>query len=330
MRYRRFRNDDPPALAAIWNESLLGRGAYQLRSSSVLDRFVFSKPYFEPEALTVAEGDSGPVGFSLAGFGASPDMASLDFEVGVTCAVVVRPEHRRRGVGTGLLRAGEAYLRARGARRLYAGPMEPHNPYGFGLYGGSGSPGFLCSDPAAAPFLEANGYVADRTTLVFQRKLDQPINVVDSRFSQLRRRYAVDRLQEAAISNWWRECMFATTEPIEFRLEDRLTRIPAARALVWEMDGFSSKWNYPAAGLLDVQVRPDLRRLGLAKFLLSQVLRYLQEQFFGIAEVQAQERNPAAVALLRSLGFEQVDVGRSYRLAADPGEPAGGPGAGEA
>jgi ribosomal protein S18 acetylase RimI-like enzyme len=63
-----------------------------------------------------------------------------------------------------------------------------------------------------------------------------------------------------------------------------------------------------------LQVREDLRRQGIAKFLMSQILRYLQEQYFGIVEIQSMERNQPAVKLIKSCGFEQVDFGRMYKL----------------
>ena len=55
------------------------------------------------------------------------------------------------------------------------------------------------------------------------------------------------------------------------------------------------------------------RRQGLAKFLLTSVLRYLQDQYFGIVEGQTAEDNQPAIGLLRSLGFEQIDRGHLYR-----------------
>jgi ribosomal protein S18 acetylase RimI-like enzyme len=60
-------------------------------------------------------------------------------------------------------------------------------------------------------------------------------------------------------------------------------------------------------------VREDMRRQGLGKFLMTQILRYLQDQYFGIAEVQAVDENQTAVKLFQSVGFEQVDVGRLYK-----------------
>jgi ribosomal protein S18 acetylase RimI-like enzyme len=82
---------------------------------------------------------------------------------------------------------------------------------------------------------------------------------------------------------------------------------------VWEMDGFSARWNQPAVGILDLLIREDVRRQGLAKFLLAQMVRYLQEQFYGVAEVHCGEADDVAVKLYTGLGFEQVDTGRSYK-----------------
>ena len=69
----------------------------------------------------------------------------------------------------------------------------------------------------------------------------------------------------------------------------------------------------PVVGILDLEVREGLRRQGLAKFVLVHLLRHVQEQFFSLVEVQANERNEAALRLYRGLGFEQVDTGRTYR-----------------
>jgi ribosomal protein S18 acetylase RimI-like enzyme len=313
IHYRRFRNTDPPAVAAIWNDALTGRGAAPSRSTAPLERGVLSKPYFDPDGFIVATDEGNAVGFSHAGFGPNPEETALDTTNGVVCVVAVRESHRRRGVGTELLRRAEQYLRDRGARSLHAGPMRPLNPFYFGLYGGSDQPGFLCSDVAAAPFLEHHGYQALHSTLVFQRRLDQPLGVADLRFAGLRRRYELQVQPRTALGSWWQECVLGPLEPIEFRLEDKQTAVIAARALVWEMEGYSRRWNQPAAGVLEIQVRPELRRLGLAKFLLAQLLRYLQDQYFGVVEVQAPDRNQPAVALLQTLGFEQVDLGRVYR-----------------
>jgi GNAT superfamily N-acetyltransferase len=313
--YRRFRNTDPPALADVWNESHTARGAYPLRTPGLLERWIFSKSYFDHDGLIVAvDENSGRVqGYGLAGFAPTENLSALNFAEGVVCSVAVRPSERRKGIGRELVKRCEEYLVKRGARTLRSGPVWPQCPFGFGLYGGTNCPGFLASDPDADPFFKSLGYAPASTTLVFHRQLGQPLTVADVRFGMLRRRYEVQVIRAAAVGSWWHDNVWGTLDPVEFRMVDKLNNnIPVARAVVWELEGYGWRWGHPSAGILDIQVRADLRRQGMAKLLLSQILRFLQDQFFGICELQADANRPEIVALCKSVGLEQVDTGTSY------------------
>jgi ribosomal protein S18 acetylase RimI-like enzyme len=79
------------------------------------------------------------------------------------------------------------------------------------------------------------------------------------------------------------------------------------------MDGFQWRWNLPSIGVVGLCVREDLRRQGVGKYFLSKVLSYIQEQFYEVVEMQVPEPNEPALKMCRSLGFEQVDVGRQYQ-----------------
>jgi ribosomal protein S18 acetylase RimI-like enzyme len=313
VAYRSFRNTDPPHLVEIWNESFTSRGIARLRHSSVLERHVFSRPYFDPHGLIVAEENGKPVGFVHSGFGPNQRETLLSRGQGVTAVIAVRPGHQRRGIGSELLRRGEDYLRQRGAQTLFAGLMKPLTPFYFGVYGGSDLAGMLVSEKAAAPFLELHSYRPWQTTLLFQRLLDKPITIADARFSALRRRFDVRIIPRIPLGTWWQECVLGLVEPVEFRLEEKAGAKLAARVLGWEMESFSWSWNVPAVGLIDIAVREDLRRQGLAKFLMTQILRYLQDQYFGLVEIHAPEADRPLVNLYRSVGFEQADAGRIYR-----------------
>lgn len=313
VSYRPFRNDDPPGLADVWNEAFTGRGEVRLRHSSPLESFVLAKSYFDRAGLIVAVEDGVRIGFAHGGFGPNEAQTALCRANGVICAIGVRPSHRRRGIGSELLRRCESYLTDRGAQTVYAGPLAPFNPFYFGLYGGSDLPGFLASDPDAEPFFKHHGYQIHSGTRVFHRPLGEPVVIADGRFPALRKRFEVRIVAKTGVETWWQECVQGPVETVEFLLEDKNTAEVVARTVVWEMDGFSWRWNQPCVGILAVRVREDLRRQGLAKFLLAQLLRYLQEQFFGLAEVQALDSNQAAISLYLSLGFQQVDTGVQYR-----------------
>jgi len=313
IHYRSFRNDDPPALLDLWNDAFIGRGAVRLGNSAPLDSYVFAKPYFDPAGLILALDDDMHVGFAHAGFGANATEAAVSTAVGVTCAVAVRTPYRRRGIGSELLRRCETYLTERGAITLTAGQHAPLNPFYFGLYGGSELPGFLASDLGAEPFLTRKGYQAAENILVFQRRLERLPSAVDGRFTALRKRYEPETVPRKGAATFWQECVAGPIDFLEFRLSEKVTGQMVARAYVWEMEGFRWRWNEPAVGIVHLQVREDVRRQGLGKLLFTQMLRQVQEQYFTLAEVQVAETNVPAVQLLLGLGFNQVDVGHTYR-----------------
>jgi len=326
MIYRPFRNNDPPALVEVWNECLTGRSAYPIRLAGMLDRWIMSKPYFDPAGLIVAVEDSDNnriVGFALAGFGPNEERNALDRTGGVVCCVLVRPSHRKRGIGKELMRRAEEYLKVGGAEVIVVGSQRPFNPFLFGLYGGANSPGILASDPDAEGYLKKMGYDRGEAHLVFQRRLDTPVNIADARFIGLRRRFDIQLIRPTTSANWWEECLWGILEPTEFRITDKMTGLLAGRAVHWDLEGFSWKWNMPAAGIFDVEIRAHLRKQGLAKFLLASILRLLQDQFFAVAELQVWADDPAGIGICKALGFEQVDVGYRYRKA-EAGEPNNG------
>jgi ribosomal protein S18 acetylase RimI-like enzyme len=313
LSYRTFRNTDPPLLVQVWNDSLTGRGAVQLMGTSPLEYQVFSKPYFDPAGLILAEDEGKVVGFAHAGLCPNEQESGLSPMTGVICVVAVRPSHRRQGIGTELVRRCEQYLLDRGGQLMFAGPRYPHNPFYFGLYGGSGLPGFLISDTLAEPFFQHLGYTACGTTLVFHRGLQDSMKLIDPRFMEFRQRFEIHAGAARARATWWQNAVLGMIEPMEFFLHDKSANVYVAEAMLGDMEGFSWRWNQPAIGINSFEVEAKHRRQGLGKFFLAQLLRYFQDQCFLVAEVQLDESNAPAIEMCQAVGFDQVDVGKVYR-----------------
>ena len=72
-----------------------------------------------------------------------------------------------------------------------------------------------------------------------------------------------------------------------------------------------------SVGVVALDVVPERRRQGLARFLLAQLLRHLVDQFFSLIEAHTAADDEAAMNLLRGLGFAQVDTGHQYRREPD-------------
>lgn len=307
--YRRFRNTDPPRLAAIWNEVFPNRGAVALVNSTPLEQFVFAKPSFDPAGLFLALEDNQVVGFAHAALSPAP---TGNAPVGVICVIGVRAAYRRRGIGTQLLQRCHEYLKSKEAATLQAGPCWPHNPFYLGLYGGCDSPGFLRTDPLAEPFFLKHGYQVQRRVMVLQKDLEQPIKIPDPRFMGLRGKLEILGCMPRRLPEPWQELILGFIEPVELRVEDRGSGQVLARTLAWEMEGFGRRWGGSAIGVLRFEVDAAVRRQGIGKFLLAHLLRQVREQFFKTAEIHLESTNEDAIRFLQSLNFQEVDLGQVY------------------
>lgn len=310
--YRTFRNFDPPRLVAVWNETLGQRGTPRLLNNSLIEKYVFAKPIFDPKGLFVAESNGAVVGFAHAAMSRNPFNTQA---VGVTSLIGVRTAHQRKGIGAELLQRCEGYLRENGAEILHAGGHWPNNPFYMGLYGGSESPGFLVSDPFAEPFFTKHGYKVDQKIVVLQRKLDQPMKMFDPRFVPLRNRYELQFGSPRRLLSNWHEYVHGYVDPLQFVLNDRQTGSWVARTLVWEMEAHSVHWRRPTVGVFDFEVNPPYRRQAVGRYFLSLIMKYIQEQFFTLVEIQLEETNQAGLDFLHSLDFEPVDSGQVYAKA---------------
>jgi ribosomal protein S18 acetylase RimI-like enzyme len=125
---RECRRGDAPAVLELWSKARSGQASTADRIED-LERLILDSP----AVLLVAERENEIVGALIAAW---------DGWRGNMYRLAVREERRREGVGIALTRAGEEYLRERGARRVTA--LVAHD------------------DEVAGPFWDAAGYPLDR------------------------------------------------------------------------------------------------------------------------------------------------------------------------
>ncbi|HID21703.1 MAG TPA: GNAT family N-acetyltransferase [Planctomycetaceae bacterium] len=313
VHYRRFRNTDPPDLVRLWHQCGLGRGAATGFGCDAWDLLVLSQPYFDPRGLILAwEGDRA-IGFVHAGFACNSDQTGLCHETGVVQAVMVHPEHRRRGVGRELMRRAETYLKSAGAGRILAGPAPPGDAFYVGLYGGPVPCGFLQSDAAAEPFFMSIGYEPVQRIGVWQLDLTKHRNPVSYRLSLIRRGTRVVVQDAPDHATWWWFTRLGRLDTLHFRLLPKSGDSTLAEATVIGLELYVQKWRERAVGIVDVYVPEPERKKGYAQALLCEILRRIRDEYVTRVEAHASESNAPAMGLLQSLGFTQVDTGVVYR-----------------
>lgn len=316
-RFRPFRNSDPPALTRLWNLAAPRVAAAHPLRVHELDSHAFGKVPFDPAGLIVAEREGRIVGFAHAGFGPDLPVAAdrpylLAYEVGTVAMLLVEPGSGDDELAVDLLAAAEDYLRSRGARVLYAGSLFPLNPFYWGIYGGSEGSGIVSGHPSFHRAAIARGYTPSASTVFLDLDLAQP-EARDPRTPLIRRQTQAEFVDDAMPPHWWQNLAIGEFPPTDARLVARSDGALLARALVWEMRWFGREDGQIRSGLIDVQVPPEHRRKGYARFLIGEILRRARTNLVHRVEVQTDAENQPALALYHSMGFVPFDQAILYR-----------------
>jgi GNAT superfamily N-acetyltransferase len=241
-----------------------------------------------------------------------PDGASLNRQAGVICAVLVRPSHRRRGIGRELVARAEAYLRRSGSTSISAGQSPGRDPFYVGIYGGSQPTGFLESDRAAHPFFTALGHRPAQRWLVQQRGLSDSADPMSMRLLSMRRATEVAATDHPQPLTWWWTARFGRLDTVRFLMVLKGENRIVATMNIVDLSFYASKWGERVVGLTDLFVPAEERRHGYGQALLVEVCRRLREESVGRVEMHVLETDAPLVSLLNTCGFEPVDVGVVY------------------
>lgn len=313
---RPFRNTDPPHLAEIWRSQPPQRGMLQPVSAPLLEYSVFSKMHFDRQGLIVATKDNVPVGFVHAGFGPSEDRNNIDTSLGTTLLLMMRSGMESNELADELLHASEEYLRSRGASVFYAGGLKPLNSFYLGLYGGSEIPGVLHSNNRLREACERNGYSEAARVTIQHCDLVRYRPVVTQKVRQMKFNTRLQETTDPLARSWWEACVWGSHERDRFELVERRTDRVLASASFWDVQPLSMGWGICTAGLFDLYVESDIRRMGAASLLLNEAFRLLRRRGVSTIEAQTMSTNDAANAFYAALGFSEVDHGFVYRKGA--------------
>ena len=309
LRFRPYRNTDPPHLVALWRSQSPSRGLVQPMTAALFEEQVLGKPYFDRTGLLVALDDERPVGMVHAGFGPRDAAGELDRGVGTISLILVEPRDDADSIADELIVLGEQYLVLNGAKTVYAGGADRRGPFYLGLSGGSELPGVPTSDEFALALFRRHGYVETAPTTLLERDLAGLRPVVDRIQIQLRRKATVEAIFDPPPRSWWEACTLGGFSTIGYVIRRRDGGADPGSVLYWSMDPLSASRHARIAGMVDLRIETAARRQGWAKYLLSESLRHLASQ--GVTAVQAQttpDQLEAAELLVR-LGFQEVGRG---------------------
>ena len=316
IRYRPFLNTDTPYLVDVWRQQPLIRGLFSAVTRDLFDQQIFSKPYFENSGLILALEDSGvgsapplPLGFVHAGFAPNATLSDLDRTVGIVSQLKMVPGDRAAEVGRGLLEHGIQYLKQAGSTIAHVGGNFPNAPFYQGLYGGSRIPGVLDADHASRTALTEFGFQVADQVLLLERSLVGFRAQVDRDQMTLRRQFQIKAIADPLETTWWESCTFSLAERDRFTVFHKTKREYVGSVSFWDMQPLASQFGESCRGMYDLSVNAELRRGGMATFLVGEALRHLMQQGIGRVEVQVRQSDAPSLGVFKKLGFEPVAQG---------------------
>jgi ribosomal protein S18 acetylase RimI-like enzyme len=315
IRFRAFRNGDPPALAELWNRGIPERGVVRPLNPHEFDEKILGRLHFEADGLILAEDEGQLVGFVHAGFGPeSPAGPShrIDRELGTIAMLVVDPGRDDPDIEGGLVFQAESYLAGRGAKVFYAGGQMELSSFYWGVYGGSECSGVLESHRHFNRAARNAGYEPVASTILLEADLSAP-EFRDPKSAMVRRQTRLEVTEDAIPSNWWEASALGSAPMTRFRVVGKFDDRELARATTWDMAAFGRLDGKSRTGLIDVEVVEGERRKGFGRFLIGEVLRHCRGQWGEVVSVQTRSTNLPALALYESLGFDRTDVATLYR-----------------
>ncbi len=315
IRFRSFRNQDPPQLADLWQSAALGPLAMQPMTTALLETAVFSKPYFDRHGLIVAtdDGQDGALlGFAHAGFGPNAKRTALDRSTGSIVMLVVPPHAQAGAISAGLVEQARSYLHKQGASTVLAGGSPTLGGFYLGLYGGADLAGILDTSLAMQQGFREQGFLEHDRMVVARRPLIGFRPPIDRVQVAIRRSTQLTAIDEPDRRSWWEAALTTGICLRRYDLRGRDTAL-LATALFWDMQPMAAACGITAAGLLDLHVAPERRREGLASYLLAEAMQDLGSEGISVVEAHAPVSNTAATGLLQKLGFETACQGTIYR-----------------
>ncbi len=279
-------------------------------SAQTFELSVLAKPYFDAEGLFIAESGEQLLGFAHLGFAPQDDMADANIHHAVLAAMAVIHQPNEDEIAAALLSSIEGGARKTGAICIDAMPPVPYAPFYVGFGPGDSIRGVAQQDIRLIGWLASAGFQTRTTTVVWELELVEFHPPMDRQQIHIRRSAHVDRRLDEPIYPWRLACQMGHTEQISFELVLRSGNTVMCRALMWTIEQSLVPSAIQTARLWWPKSLPsDL--LDYYTFLLSEAIRQLAADRFGLVRAVTTDDDPAS-SVLERLGFRKCEEGRLF------------------
>lgn len=288
----------------------------------VLELQVLGNPLFDPAGLLIAYDGAAPLGMIHAAFGPNPAGTDLSRLVGILYPPVIRSDRPldRGEVARTLVEAAEAYLRACGTRRWYAGGYANASPFYTGLYGWTNPVGICDADTETIDVFRRLGYRSCGVSRRFRRVCAPYRPSVTPKMQEMYRLVDIRPSIRLSESSWWEANIYRNFDTEEWNVyfQDALNDDPIAGVLFrqmtptftdrGEMEQKETRFILDYIAVIESQLRRGLATLLLAVALTD--ISHLCSAFTVDTVVDA--RDERLGSFLRANQFEETGTVSSF------------------
>ena len=314
IEYRPFLNTDLPLIVDLWSRLGSVTGLVDSIDAQTLEKHIFSKVYFDRLGFYVAVDDGKIVGFVHAGFAPLDDLCDLDKSRGIVSQLRVEPRDDGEEISQQLLTRVVDYCRQQGAESIHAGCRFPYSPFYLGLYGGSRHPGILDSDQDSLKAFESHGFQKFDQVIVMERFLEGFKTISDRQQMSVRRGYLINASTYPMEQSWWECCTLGIADRERFTVVDKRSKKVCGSVSYWDLKPQSFSEPFSSRGLYGLLTDPELRRGGLATYLVGESLKHLAKTGIARVEAQTEVSDEASLKLFTKLGFKQIATSTLMKL----------------
>ena len=259
--------------------------------------------------------DGKIIGFAHAGFSPQESLAELDYKTGIVSQMRLDASVADGDVANTLLKMSVDYCRGKGAATIHAGCFFPHSPFYLGLYGGSRLPGVIEQDQQVLAGFKEFGFVEHDQIIILELQLSELTSIMGRQQMSVRRNYLINASSDPIEQSWWESCTLGVAGRERFTVINKRSKEVSGTVSYWDMQPLSNSYAGKARGLYNLSVNEDLRRGGIATYLVGESLKHLAKSGVTMVEAQTRSSDAASQALFEKLGFKKTSSGTLLSLA---------------
>jgi ribosomal protein S18 acetylase RimI-like enzyme len=153
--------------------------------------------------------------------------------------------------------------------------------------------------------------------IILELQLSELKSIMGRQQKSVRRNFLINATSDPLEQSWWESCTLGMAGRERFTVINKRSKEVSGSVSYWDMLPLSHATSGNTRGLYNLSIDENLRRTGIATYLVGESLKHLAKSNVTVVEAQTRSSDGASQALFEKLGFEKTSSGTLLSLALD-------------